>query len=108
MTARMPSVHSCETGSNSPYSRPMGTDLGLSTGVLTLTWPSDPRSAMSDSARASTRYAEVLAANGMPTIIRPCRTKIISCNSSTLARNDGTGCSPNSSDAVHAAPRISS
>ena len=60
MVARMPSVHSCETASNSPYSRPSGTDLGLSAGWFTLTCSvgvpfSTACSAMSESAAARTR-----------------------------------------------------
>ena len=54
-------VRACGTSSNSPYRRPMATDLGLSTGVSTFICSGSPPSAIRVSAPASTRYEHVLA-----------------------------------------------
>ena len=110
MTARIPSVHSWLTGSNSPYSRPAGTDLGLRHGVATLSHSSKnvglPKCCSLRRVRASARvrYAHVLPAKGRPTTMKPWRTRNISYTSSTLVTNESTACSPFFSMMVKIAP----
>ena len=66
--------------------------FGFTTLYSHFTWPSSPRSAISDSARAKTRYDCVLPENGCPTIISPCRTTIISYSWIVFRKKYGSGC----------------
>ena len=66
--------------------------FGFTTWYSHFTWPSSPRSAIKDSARAKTRYDIVFPEKGCPTIISPCRTTIISYSWIVLRKKYGSGC----------------
>ena len=53
--------------------------------------PSMPFSVMMPSARARVLYMQVFPAKGSPTIIRPCRTTIISYSSMVFLKKYGVG-----------------